>query len=105
MIYAPPFRSCVEQTGVLETVIIDNGSTDGTSEMVAEEFPDVRVVRNEKSTGYIVVRNTGANVAQGCIIFSIDDAVFTSPGVVGDVHNIVRRSKSCHDRQRRSLRS
>lgn len=35
----------------LEVIVVDNASTDGTAAMVAEEFPDVRVIVNGRNTG------------------------------------------------------
>ncbi|MFN2431247.1 MAG: glycosyltransferase family 2 protein [Gemmatimonadota bacterium] len=44
-------------------VLVDNGSTDGTAEAVAEAFPRVRVVRLERNAGVASGRNAGARAA------------------------------------------
>ncbi|MBI1784724.1 glycosyltransferase family 2 protein, partial [Candidatus Sumerlaeota bacterium] len=41
----------------LEVAVFDDGSTDGTEEMIRAEFPSVRVERSAQSKGYIRSRN------------------------------------------------
>ncbi len=76
-------QSVVAQTVPVEMLVIDDGSTDGTADMVRSEFPGARLIRHHESRGLIVRRNEGARLAAAPVVVSIDDdAAFSTPHVV-----------------------
>src|SRR5262245_20298419 len=62
------------QSGVtFDVLVFDDASTDGTLQMVREEFPQARLHLSEVSTGHIVHRNRGTELARSPIVVIIDD--------------------------------
>lgn len=56
----------------LEIIVVDNASSDGTKEMVAGEFPGVKLIVNEINTG-IAGWNRGFAAGAGDYFFVLDD--------------------------------
>ena len=66
------------QTVPVVVVVVDNASTDGTTEMVAESFPAVKVVRNDRNLGFGRAVNCGVASAAAhadAIVLVNNDAV------------------------------
>jgi GT2 family glycosyltransferase len=69
----------VEQLGVdlaWEALVIDNGSTDGSPELVEREFPTVRLIRNRQNLGFARACNQGIAASTGRYVLLLNsDAV------------------------------
>jgi glycosyltransferase involved in cell wall biosynthesis len=69
-----------------QVLIIDDGSSDGTADMVRARFPGVRLDRCDRSLGLIAQRNRAAELVETPLIVSVDDdALLPSPEIVGQV--------------------
>lgn len=56
-----------------ETVVVDNASADGAADMVAAEFPQVRLIRNAANVGFSKGNNQAANAARGKYFFFLNN--------------------------------
>jgi glycosyltransferase involved in cell wall biosynthesis len=57
----------------VESVVFDDGSTDGTYEFVKQNYPNIQLHRNATSKGYIFCRNQMLNETKATYAISLDD--------------------------------
>ncbi len=63
--YMKECLASVLANGLLEVIVVDNGSTDGTPEVIEEDFPEVKVIRSPRNLGYGGGNNLGVKHAKG----------------------------------------
>ena len=55
-----------------EVILVDNGSSDGSVQMIQEEFPHFRLISNHKNLGYTRPMNQALWVAQGKYLIQLN---------------------------------
>lgn len=49
----------------LKVIVVDNHSSDNTAEMLKQDFPDVKLIVNDRNLGFSRACNAGAKLAEG----------------------------------------
>ncbi len=74
-----------------EVIVVDDGSTDSTGEMVQREFPQVRYLRQEPNRGPAAARNRGIEIATGEVVAFTDDDCLLPPDFLSRLMDGYRR--------------
>jgi len=56
----------------IETIVVDNASTDGSVEMVAMHYPDINLIRNTANLLFCKAQNQGIDVSKGNFILCLN---------------------------------
>ena len=68
-----------------EIVLVDDGSSDGTQEMVSGLRPPCRLVyQRQENSGLAAARNLGIRHSDGEVILFIDDDIIADPGLLAE---------------------
>jgi GT2 family glycosyltransferase len=62
-----------------ETIVVDNASHDGSADMVASEFSEVRLIRSETNLGFAAANNRAFEIARGRYIVLLNSDAFLRP--------------------------
>lgn len=123
-------RRCLESVRrfsdglVVETIVVDNASHDGSVQMIKEEFPEVVLIRNSKNVGFSRANNMAMEVATGRYFFLLNndtlifegslsslvkfmdehpDVGICGPRVINEDGTVQIRSKGCYPSIARAL--
>jgi GT2 family glycosyltransferase len=85
-------RDLHEQEGVeLQTIVVDNGSTDGSAGLTREEFPDVELLELPENAGFARANNLAFDVCRGEFVLLLNSDAFLHPGALAQLVKAARR--------------
>ena len=65
--------------------VIDNGSHDGSAQLVRQQFPQVRLIALDKNIGFAAAGNLGAREAEGDYLLFLNPDVEIAAGFFSDL--------------------
>lgn len=79
---ASVYASVQDPTFVVEVIVVDNASVDGSADAIEARFPQVRVVRSSENVGFGRGNNLGATYACGDALFLLNTDTIVRPGAI-----------------------
>lgn len=79
----------------VEVWVVDNGSSDGSQRMVAEEFPRANLLRNRTNRGFSAANNQALRRAEGRFVLLLNPDTELRPGALDAALEVAARENAC----------
>ena len=74
-----------------ETVLVDNGSTDGSSDFVQKKFPDIKLIRLDKNEGFCKGNNIGIQNSAGEFVALLNNDTKADKKWLQELHEAINQ--------------
>ncbi len=86
---------CQEDAPAYEVVVVDNGSTDGSRELVEQEFPQVKLLAQETNTGFCHAVNVGIEYSKAPYVLLLNNDTKVDVGFVKALYDAIDSKPNC----------
>ncbi len=73
-----------------DVIVVDNGSTDGSQQMLREKYPDVKIIQNEGNVGLGKASNQGIEATSGEFILLFNNDTIVNKYALDSMVNLMR---------------
>ena len=83
-----------QKVDLIELIVVDNGSNDGTVIFIKENYPQIRLIENRLNLGAAKARNQGIEIAHGEWMLSLDCDVVLDKDFFYNISNALKDASS-----------
>jgi N-acetylglucosaminyl-diphospho-decaprenol L-rhamnosyltransferase len=78
-----------------EIIFVDNGSTDGTVDLIKDKYPHVKLIESPKNLGFIPANNIAIDEATGKYILMLNSDAFLEDNTLEILTKFMEETKDC----------
>lgn len=78
----------------IEMLVVDNGSKDGSTDMLRKDFPEVILIENQENAGFAKASNQAIRLSQGTYILLLNSDAYLQPNSIQKMVHVMEADRS-----------